>query len=199
MQEFSTQTQPVNTWNAIAATAVITAVIVGGVVYWMGDQQTQQLRGQVEQQQQTINNLQAKVKGTPPPLKTGESQTSLQPSDDKNLATIEGSLSFPSEFIPEDMKICAEDIGTGSRQLYCTSQHIADRRFGNGVGYRLRVPQGAYYVYATTNALRDYRAYYSEFVICGLEVSCPSHEPIGIKVTAGKTMSGVDPADWYKN
>jgi len=43
----------------------------------------------------------------------------------------------------------------------------------------------------------DYMSYYSEFVTCGLNVKCPSHEPIKVSVTAGKTTSKIDPDDWY--
>jgi hypothetical protein len=64
----------------------------------------------------------------------------------------------------------------------------------------MRVPVGNYYVYAMTNLVKgreDYKAYYSEFVICGLNVNCESHEPIIVTVTAGETTSKIDPSDWY--
>ncbi len=42
----------------------------------------------------------------------------------------------------------------------------------------------------------DYRAYYSDFVTCGLNVNCPSHQPIAVEALAGKTVTA-DPHDWY--
>jgi len=54
------------------------------------------------------------------------------------------------------------------------------------------------HVFATTASLKGHRAYYSEFVTCGLRVSCPSHAPIVVTVLAGQMVSAVDPHDWYK-
>jgi len=42
-----------------------------------------------------------------------------------------------------------------------------------------------------------YKAYYSEFVTCGLSVDCASHEPIIVEVKSGQTTDGVNPQDWY--
>jgi len=44
----------------------------------------------------------------------------------------------------------------------------------------------------------DYKAYYSEFVTCGLSVNCPSHKPIPVAVKTGETVNDIDPQDWYK-
>ncbi len=109
--------------------------------------------------------------------------------------TIEGSLSFPGEGIPEGMEICAENQTT--KEVYCTSKHIQDLKYTYRVGYKLDVPAGTYLVYAS-DPYKDYLAYYSEFVTCGLSVDCPSHEPILVEVKASKTTNEVDPQDWYK-
>ena len=39
---------------------------------------------------------------------------------------IEGSLSYPSDFIPP-MRVCAEDINT--KEQYCTTEHIKDSKY----------------------------------------------------------------------
>jgi hypothetical protein len=117
---------------------------------------------------------------------------------------IEGSLSYPSEFIPPDMTICAENLAT--KKIYSTSQHLKAKKYTYKVGYKLEVPPGDYQVYAYlpdpakygAGYPKDYRAYYSEFVKCGMSVDCPSHAPITVKVTGGETVSGIDPMDWYK-
>lgn len=109
--------------------------------------------------------------------------------------TIEGSLSYPSEFIPEDMKVCAENQST--KEVQCTSQHIQNPKYTYGVGYMLEVPAGTYLVYASLPG-DDYQAHYSEFVTCGLSVDCPSHEPIPVEIKAGETVSNIDAVDWYK-
>jgi hypothetical protein len=117
---------------------------------------------------------------------------------------IEGSLSYPSEFIPDDMTICAENLAT--RKIYSTNKHLKAKKYQYQVGYKLEVPPGDYHVFAYlpdparygAGYSRDYRAYYSEFVKCGMTEKCPSHAPITVKVQGGQTVSGIDPVDWYK-
>jgi hypothetical protein len=117
---------------------------------------------------------------------------------------IEGSLSYPSEFVPPDMTICAENLAT--RQIFSTSRHLKAKKYQYQLGYKLEVPPGDYHVFAYLpdpvryGAVysRDYRAYYSDFVKCGMTEKCPSHAPITVKVRGGQTVSSVDPMDWYK-
>jgi hypothetical protein len=117
---------------------------------------------------------------------------------------IEGSLSYPSEFIPPDMTICAENLAT--KKIYCTNKHLKAKKYQYKAGYKLEAPPGDYHVYAYlpdparygAGYSKDYRAYYSEFVKCGMSADCPSHAPIVVKVKGGETVSGIDPMDWYK-
>jgi len=117
---------------------------------------------------------------------------------------IEGSLSYPSDFIPPDMTICAENLAT--KQIYSTHKHVKAKKYQYQVGYKLMVPPGDYHVYAYlpdpakwgAAFPRDYRAYYSEFVKCGQTINCKSHAPIVVRVKSGETLSGIDPQDWYK-
>jgi len=107
-------------------------------------------------------------------------------------ATITGELSYPSDYIPEDMRVCAEDVT--SRKRNC------DARFTTRNGrrlYTLTVLPGSYRVYAETRDMTDYKAYYSEAVVCGLSVDCVSHEPITLKLSAGENRGKVHPQDWY--
>jgi hypothetical protein len=117
---------------------------------------------------------------------------------------IEGSLSYPSDFIPPDMTICAENLAT--KQIYSTSQHLQGKKYTYKVGYKLTVPPGEYHVFAQlpdpakygADYPKDYRAYYSSFVKCGMRVNCLDHTPIVVKVKSGETASGIDPMDWYQ-
>ena len=117
---------------------------------------------------------------------------------------IEGSLSYPSEFIPDDMTISAENLAT--QKIYSTNKHLKANKYQYKVGYKLTVPPGDYHVYAClpdpgkygAGYSKDYRAYYSEFVKCGMTENCPSHAPILIRVKSGETVRGIDPMDWYK-
>ena len=109
---------------------------------------------------------------------------------------IEGSLSYPGEEIPGDMQVCAENLLT--KQQYCTEKHIKGKHYRYGLGYQIEVPAGRYHVFATTAYLKGHKAYYSEFVICGLRVDCASHDPIVVTVVSGHAVVGIDPHDWYK-
>ncbi|MFH0987372.1 MAG: hypothetical protein V1841_00545 [Patescibacteria group bacterium] len=108
---------------------------------------------------------------------------------------IEGSLSYPSEFIPEDMVICAEN--TITKKSYCAEEHLDNDKYTYKIGYKIEVPAGEYLVYAYLPDDKDYKAYYSEFVTCGFDIKCPSHEPIKVTVQANKTSANIDPQDWY--
>ena len=116
------------------------------------------------------------------------------------FGTITGSLSYPSEFIPEKLTVCAENVY--NRGIFCTQDHIKNAKYKYGVGYKLNLPTGSYYVYAylpNDSSNKDvYKAYYSEFVLCGLDYSCQSHEPVSVDVKSGSSVSNVDPQDWYK-
>ena len=120
---------------------------------------------------------------------------------ERGVGVITGSLGYPSEGIPENMEVCAVEFG--AMGAHCSNEHLKDVSFTYGVGYRLTLPAGEYYVYAYLPNLPDatgqiYKAYYSEFVTCGMDVSCTSHEPIKVTVKQGEVTQNVDPQDWYK-
>lgn len=108
---------------------------------------------------------------------------------------VEGSLSYPSEGIPNDLQVCAETLQ--GVLVKCTDTHIPNQKYQYGVGYNLELSEGNYYVYAV--AAQGNRAYYTEFVTCGLLYSCPSHKKIEVQVISGQTTSKIDPGDWYNN
>jgi hypothetical protein len=134
--------------------------------------------------------------------------TISQPSSTKNidlpsskniLGTIEGSLGYPSDYIPE-MKICAENIET--KEEFCSYEQIIDKKFNNEIGYKIEAPKGTYHVYSQLinekqKKLNEYKAYYSKFVTCGMSIECKSHKKIETKIEAGETTSGIEPEDWY--
>jgi len=113
------------------------------------------------------------------------------PSD---LGKIEGDFIFPSEFIPNTMKACAEDIST--EEVIC-SKTLVETGLPNTFSFY--VPAGTYYVYAQSGlgGQEEVKAYYSEFVTCGLLASCTSHEKIPVEVSSGETVSDIKPHDWY--
>ena len=114
--------------------------------------------------------------------------------EEVKVGTIEWSLSFPSEWIPPEIEICAKN--TETEKSLCTTKHIKDPKYTYGTGYKIEVPAGKYTV---TAQLPDstYRGLYSEFVTCGLKADCPSHALITVLVIGGQTVENIDPTDWY--
>lgn len=106
--------------------------------------------------------------------------------------SISGYLIYPSEGIPQDVGVCAQSMDN-SKFIYCVKQ-IRDKKYKSGVGYQMDLDVGNYYVYAF---YKDMRAYYDEFVICGLKATCKSHAKIPVVVTAGSVSDNVLPHDWY--
>lgn len=123
---------------------------------------------------------------------------------DKELekGTIEGSLGYPSEEVP-GMGVCAQSIDNNN--LYCTHEIIENKKYTNGYRYQLELPFGEYYVfsYLLTDKNKnigytdEYKAYYSRFVICGMDVNCKSHDPLIVSVDSSKIVESIDPLDWY--
>ena len=103
---------------------------------------------------------------------------------------IAGLLSYPAEYLPADIKVCA--INLSSNMKYCTT-----RKNIKGLKYKMKLPVGEYNVYAESKQDNYAPAYYTDAVLCGLTVDCPSHKIITVKVEAGKTTKGVNPGDWY--
>ncbi len=109
--------------------------------------------------------------------------------------TITGSLMYPSEGIPTELTVCAIHLQTND--LVCSNEHLKNPKYTNGTGYALEVLPGTYHVYAYLPSNPSTKAYYSEFVTCGLKAECPSHAPITVTVKANQAVETVDPADWY--
>ena len=107
-------------------------------------------------------------------------------------ATITGELSYPSDYIPEDMRVCA--VETQSQKRNCVARFTT--RNGRRL-YTLTVAPGSYRVYAETQNMPGYKAYYTEAVVCGLSVDCLSHEPITLELRPGENRGKVHPQDWY--
>jgi len=109
-------------------------------------------------------------------------------ADGAGAGSISGALSYPREAIPAQ-RVCAIDLKEDKEYCQQTTQDAST--------YVIAAPAGEYWVYA---ALEDdvtgKRAYYSEFVPCGLSVECKDHTPIRVTVESGKTAQA-DPQDWY--
>lgn len=132
---------------------------------------------------------------TPTPMADAVSPTvppSITPSSSAT-GKISGHLIYPSDHIPPQVGVCAELVDNSTIKT-CVKQ-IVDKKFSpTGVGYEMELPVGKYYVYSI---LGDWKAYYNEFVTCGLKADCKSHVKIAVDITAGSENRNILPHDWY--
>lgn len=124
------------------------------------------------------------------PLSFGTAIAGPKPPD--GWGALSGPLVQATDEIDPTLTVCAERIG--SRETRCTTHHIRSR---SGSRYWLALPPGEYHVYAMTPDCTGWRAYYTEFVRCGLHVKCSSHARIPVSVSPGSIRNDVSPADWY--
>lgn len=159
-----------------------------GAYIWQNEQEKAALRTEIE-------SLSVQPIVIPSTIEHAPSETASSAAIELLAAsgTISGSVSFPSEVIPS-MEICAENIT--SNEKLCTTEILKDSSYTNGMGYKLEVPVGSYHVYSKLPN-DAYKAYYNEFVTCGLQASCTSHEPIIVEVGLDQQITGIDPQDWY--
>lgn len=103
-----------------------------------------------------------------------------------DAATIRGSLSAPSEYLPSDIKVCVEAVS--GQVVSCAAKIDASLYSGT---YEIQVPPGSYRIYATTSERPGHKAYY---VRCNSQPAC--HTPSVITIAEGSTATGIDPTDW---
>jgi len=130
--------------------------------------------------------------------KPGASNKNVKPPAPK-YGIIKGQASYPSEGLPADEEICAQNINVSSAAPICVNVGKAPT---TNYTYTLELPVADYYVYAQTAKLPNYKAYYDEFSKCGNSVNCPAaghKQYIKVTVTAGAVVQNVDPGDWYAN
>jgi hypothetical protein len=114
-------------------------------------------------------------------------------SVNKPWAIITGNLCYPTDAgIPLDYKVAALNLQTGE----ITITDSVDLDFKKNT-YQLKVKPGRYNVYSFLTSEPDQKAYYDEFVTCGLSANCSSHQYITVEVRSGETKTKIDPADWY--
>lgn len=102
-------------------------------------------------------------------------------------SSISGKIGFPSEYLPEQ-RVCAVNIQDAKE--YCITTKVQS--------FKIKVPAGNYNVYAMlTEGDYGYKAYYTEFIKCGQENDCGSHDPVIVVVSKGEEVTGIDPIDWY--
>lgn len=141
---------------------------------------------QLKALEERVTDLEAEIVTTEEELTSGEVTA--------GKGKIVGSLSYPSEQIPADLTVCAENSATN--KTTCTDKHIKSDEFTYGEGYNLEVDPGEYYVYAYAVSDPNLKAYYDEYVKCGQTTECTDHTKIKVIVEEGKIYRNIDPQDW---
>ncbi len=145
-------------------------------------------------QQQTIE---AQVAATLAAMETAGAPTA-EPTPQPTVpttGTIQGSLSFPSEFLPPQ-HVVAFRVGTDEWYDVTTLEGQTEYEITG-------LPPGTYFVVAyltdaaTPQESINLSGAYTQAVPCGLSVDCMDHALVNVEVTAGSTVTGVNPQDWY--
>ncbi len=118
---------------------------------------------------------------------------------------ISGKLTYPGEGIPTDLVLCVTVTSLYAEPTYCSNDKpsrlsaakIAFRLNYRGASYTVTLPAASYYIYAKTSEMRGVKAYYDDFIKCGMSVECTSKTPIVVKVKAGQTRSGITVGDFW--
>jgi hypothetical protein len=139
------------------------------------------------------------VQANPAPTPVFSVSPTPSPTPVTTRGVITGSVGYPAGTAPAQT-VCAVLVSDSSKPV------CLDHPAGNALAYTLSVTAGTYYVYANLKAAQGdfnttYRAYYDKFVTCGESSSCDATlhgQYISVVVSAGGTVSDVNPTDWYK-
>lgn len=116
--------------------------------------------------------------------------------------TISGKIMYPSSGIPTKTKIFAEDTKTG--KVYEATVTFAETTtdMAPSATYTVSVPAGSYYMYGTIADFNDqngtpWKAYYNQFVVCGMAATCKDVTKVVLNVEAGGKVVNITIGDWY--
>ena len=116
--------------------------------------------------------------------------------------SISGSVSYPSEGIPAQ-RVCAVPVKGSDSDAVCVQ--TGDAPPAPTTFHIAKLAPGDYYVYAQlldptaygSEIPGTYKAYYDEFVRCGLRYDCKDTSKIIVRVEAGADTPDIMPQDWY--
>jgi hypothetical protein len=116
--------------------------------------------------------------------------------------SISGSISYPSSGIPTKTKIFAENTKTGKVYESIVTFSDPTKDMSATATYVASVPEGSYYVYGTIADFNDqngtlWKAYYNQFVICGMAASCKDVTKVTVSVASAGKVENVTIGDWY--
>lgn len=120
-------------------------------------------------------------------------QTRALPITEESYGAIQGSLSYPSDGVPE-LDIYAIGVNESAGTFYTMRTTSGDTTF-----HLTNVEAGDYHLvaYLTDTPNDTFAGGYTEAVACGLLYECTDHSLITVVVAPGETVSEVAISDWY--
>ena len=178
------RTRNVQTGDAQSVVIVVLVIVVIGLlgyVLWQNMSKSSETKGETTSTSAT----------------TKEDVAADEAKDEKveEMGVISGSLTFPSEGIPDDMMVHAVNLDTGKE--YMTTKQLKGDQYTYGIGYSIEVPAGRYNVYGMTERMSGTKAYYNKFVTCGMSVECTDTSKIEVAVEAGEKVTDATVGDWW--
>ena len=112
---------------------------------------------------------------------------------------IKGKVIYPGEGIPTDMVLVAQSVETGEKFKKQLVKRNKELGFVAEMNFSMRLKPGSYYLYVSSNygPVKGVKAYYTQFITCGMHVNCKSHKKIPVQVEARKKIEGLIIGDWY--
>lgn len=118
---------------------------------------------------------------------------------------ISGRLTYPGQGIPPDIVVCVRVVDAVPAADRCSTARKKASVSGKArfqveprrTRYSVTLPAGRYQVYATTGEMPGRKAFYDEFIRCGATLDCRSKAPVTVRVSSGKTTSGITVGNFY--
>ena len=169
--------------------AVIIATLLGVLIWWTVTLDSNNVATVNETAQQETASNEAAEDVTPADISTDTPDAAVK------TGTLTGSLTYPSDAIPADVVVYAENLDTG--KVYQTKERVKAERFQYGTGYELEVPVGRYYVYGAQTSNPGDRAYYNQVIVCGIKAECTDTTKVEVVVKEGQRTIDATVGDWW--
>lgn len=130
-----------------------------------------------------------------------DSGAKVNPAVTEN-GTVLGKIMYPASGIPTKIKVFAEDTTSGKTYEATVTFSDPTKDVSGTATYTVSIPAGSYYVYGTLAGFNDqngslWKAYYNQYVICGMAASCTDTTKVVVNVAAAKTVESITIGDWY--
>lgn len=118
---------------------------------------------------------------------------------------ISGKLTYPSDGIPTDTVLCVIDAASNGSAAVCSnagrkallSANVAFKLSFRSATYEVSLPAGTYFIFSMTGEMPGHRAFYNEFVRCGMSVECKSTKRVVVRVKPRTTTRGIAVGDYW--